>query len=142
METSTQIELNKKVCHRFFQELHNNQNLEIIDALVDPNVISHDPFPGQAPGADGLKNTMRMFREAFPDLHIEISDMMAEDDRVMTRLRVSGTHRGVFLEAAPTYNAVTYDEIIVMRLANGKIVEHWAVADALSLMQGIGAVPQ
>jgi steroid delta-isomerase-like uncharacterized protein len=142
MGTSTQLELNKEICHRFFQELHNNQNLEIIDALVDRNVISHDPFPGQAPGADGLKNTMRMFREAFPDLHVEIRDMLAEDDRVMSRLRVSGTHRGTFFDTPPTGNTVTYDEVVVLRLSNGKIVEHWAVADALSLMQGIGAVVQ
>ena len=142
MEISKQLEANKAICQRFFQELHNNQNLEIIDALVDHDVISHDPFPGQAAGANGLKNTMRMFREAFPDLHVEILDMLAEGDRVMSRLRVSGTHRGAFLDMSPTGNAVTYDEVIILRLANGKIVEHWAVADALSLMQGIGAGAQ
>jgi predicted ester cyclase len=142
MEMSNQIDLNKRVCQRFFQELHNHHNLEIIDELVDRNVISHDPFPGQAPGADGLKDTIRMFQEAFPDLHVEITDMLAENDRVMTRLKVIGTHSGNFLDAAPTYNTVTYDEVIILRLANGKIVEHWAVADALSLMQGVGAVAQ
>jgi predicted ester cyclase len=83
---------------------------------------------------------MRMFWEAFPDLHIEILDMLAENDRVMTRLTVSGSHHGFFLDASPTHNTVTYDEIVVLRLVNGKIVEHWAVADALSLMQGVGAM--
>jgi hypothetical protein len=140
METSTQTENNKKICHRFFEELHNNHNLKIIDELVDKAVVSHDPFPGQAPGADGLKETIQMFQNAFPDLHVEIRDMLAEGNRVMTRLSVRGTHAGPFLDATPTHNPVAYDEIIILRLANGKIVEHWAVADALALMQGIGAV--
>lgn len=140
MGTTTQTEANKAACRHFFRELHNNHNLEIIDELVDPNVVSHDPFPGQVPGSEGLKNTMRMFWEAFPDLRIEIRDMLAENDRVMTRLTATGTHRGTFVNAAPTHNTVAYDEVIVLRLANGKIVEHWAVADALSLMQGVGAV--
>jgi steroid delta-isomerase-like uncharacterized protein len=140
METSKLIEQNKRICRRFFEELHNNHNLDIIEELVERDVISHDPFPGQAKGSEGLKNTMQMFQEAFPDLHVEIRDMLAENDRVMTRLTVSGTHSGTFLEFAPTDNKVQYDEVIVLRLANEKIVEHWAVADALSLMQGIGAV--
>jgi predicted ester cyclase len=140
METLKQIELNKKICRYFFYELHNRRNLKVIDDLVDDNVISHDPFPGQMPGAYGLKNTMQMFREAFPDLYIEIKDMLAENDRVMTRLCVSGTHSGTFMDIAPTHNTISYDEIIVLRLTNGKIVEHWAIADALTLMLGIGAV--
>jgi predicted ester cyclase len=140
MNSSTQTELNKWMCRRFFQELHNNRNLSIIDELVDRNVVSHDPFPGQEPGREGLKNTIRIFHDAFPDLHVEIRDMLAENDRVMTRLRISGTHEGTFMDATPTHNAVIYDEMIVLRVDHGKIVEHWAVADALPLMQGIGMV--
>jgi predicted ester cyclase len=142
MENFDPVSTNKEICERFFLELHNKNNYNIIDELVDPYVISHDPFPGQAPGAIGLKDTMRMFREAFPDLHVIIKDMLGEGDRVMTRLTVTGTHDGKFMGASPTHNEITYDEVIVLRIANGKIVEHWAVADALSLMQGIGAMAE
>jgi predicted ester cyclase len=140
MAASKQTEQNKEICRRFFEELHNQHNVTIIDELVAPDVVSHDPFPGQLPGSEGLKNTMQMFWTGLPDLHVEIKDMLAENDRVMTRLNVKGTHTGTFLESAPTNNAVMYDEVIILRIANGKIVEHWAVADALSLMQGVGAV--
>jgi predicted ester cyclase len=138
MNTSTQSELNKWMCRRFFQELHNNRNLAIIEELVDRNVVSHDPFPGQKPGRDGMRDTITLFHDAFPDMHVEIRDMLAENDRVMTRLRISGTHEGSFMEAMPTHNAVIYEEVIILRIDHGKIVEHWAVADTLSLMQGIG----
>jgi steroid delta-isomerase-like uncharacterized protein len=140
MAASKQTEQNKEICRRFFEELHNQHNVSIIDELVAHDVVSHDPFPGQLPGSEGLKNTMHMFWTGLPDLHVEIKDMLAEDDRVMTRLAVKGTHTGTFLESVPTNNSVMYDEVIILRITNGKIVEHWAVADALSLMQGVGAV--
>jgi steroid delta-isomerase-like uncharacterized protein len=135
------LTFNKNLCREFFNELHNNKNLEIIDRLVDPDVVSHDPFPGQAAGAKGLRDTMQLFRAAFPDLTVRINDMMAEDDKVMTKLTVNGTHLGTFMGMAPSKNKIEYEEVIILRIANGKITEHWAVADALSLMQQIGAVP-
>jgi steroid delta-isomerase-like uncharacterized protein len=133
---------NKKICQRFFEELHNQNNPDIINDLVSPDVYSHDPFPGQKPGAIGLKETTELFRKAFPDLQVKINDMIAEDNKVMSKLTVTGTHMGEFMGFAPTHNEISYEEVIVLRLENGKIVEHWAVADALSLMQQLGAIPK
>jgi steroid delta-isomerase-like uncharacterized protein len=136
------LNLNKSVCKRFFEELHNKGNLEIIYELVDPNVVSHDPFPGQAQGAQGLKETMKIFRTAFPDLRVEVNDTIAEGDKVMNKFTVTGTHKGEFMNMAPTGKKISYEEVVILRLENGKIVEHWAVADALALMQQIGAIPE
>ena len=133
--------LNKSLCRTFFEELHNKQNLEIIDRLVDPNVVSHDPFPNQAEGSKGFRDTMQLFRSAFPDMSAKINDMIAENDKVMTKLTVYGTHLGEFMGIGPTKNKIEYEEVIILRIADGKIVEHWAVADALSLMQQVGAIP-
>lgn len=133
--------LNKRLCRTFFDELHNKQNLEIIDRLVDPNVVSHDPFPNQAEGSKGFRDTMQLFRSAFPDMSAKINDMIAENDKVMTKLTVYGTHLGEFMGIGPTKNKIEYEEVIILRIADGKIVEHWAVADALSLMQQVGAIP-
>ena len=138
MET---IVFNKSLCRTFFEELHNKQNPGIIDQLVDPNVLSHDPFPNQAEGSRGFRETMQLFRSAFPDMTAKINDMIAENDKVMTKITVHGTHLGEFMGIAASHNKIEYEEIIILRIANGKIVEHWAVADALSLMQQIGAIP-
>ena len=69
-----------------------------------------------------------------------MNDMIAEGDKVMCKFSVKGTHNGEFMGVPATGNQVLYEEVIIVRFENGKIVEHWAVADALSLLQQIAAV--
>ena len=134
------IEGNKEICRRFFDQVHNKHNLHVIDELVAADVVSHSPFPGQKPGAAGVRETMATFLGAFPDLSIEMTHLIAEADKVVAHFTVSGTHRGELMGKQPTDRRVSYEEVIVLRLRDGRIVEHWAVADALSLMRGIGAI--
>jgi predicted ester cyclase len=68
-------------------------------------------------------------------------DIIAEGDKVVGRFTVTGTHKGKFMDFEPTGNAFTYDEMVIVRFKDGKIVEHWAVTDVLSMMQQIGAIP-
>jgi predicted ester cyclase len=134
-------ERNQQICRRFFEEVLNQAHFEVIDEVVAPEVVSHSPWPGQRPGAEGLKDTMKLFRRVFPDLAIETVHLLAAQDKVMGYFRVSGTHQGEMMGIAPTGAKVSYEEAIVLRLQDGRIVEHWAVADALTLMRQIGAIP-
>ncbi len=77
----------------------------------------------------------RVLTEAFPDLHIDIEDLIAERDRVATRLSFSGTHLGDFRGIAPTERSVLFTATRIYRLADGKIAETWANQDALGLLQ-------
>lgn len=129
---------NKQICKRFFDELHDKGNFDIIDELVHPNVISHDPFPGQPEGSDGVRSTMKIFRTAFPDLKLIHNDMISEDDRVMIKFTATGTHQAEFMHIPPTGNKIAYEEVVILRLKDGKITEHWAVADAMALLQQLG----
>jgi steroid delta-isomerase-like uncharacterized protein len=131
-------EQNKQICKRFFDELHDKGNFDIIDELVDPHVVSHDPFPGQPEGSEGVRHTMKIFRTAFPDLRLVHNDMIAEGDKVMIKFTVTGTHKSEFMQIPATGNKIAYEEVVILRLKNGKIVEHWAVADAMALMQQLG----
>lgn len=131
---------NKTICLTFCDELHNKDNIDVIDTYVSEDIVSHDPMPGQKPGVEGVKDTMRLFRQAFPDKHIKITDSMAENDKVMIKLTCFGTHKGEFMGMPATNNPIEYDEVLIFRLRDGKIVEHWAVADALGLMQQVGMV--
>lgn len=131
---------NKALCLTFLDEVHNKHNLDAIDTYVSKDVVSHDPMPGQRPGSDGVKDTMELFHKAFPDKHITVNDSMAEGNKVMVKLTCFGTHSGEFMGMPATGNPIEYEEVLIFRLKDGKIVEHWAVADALSLMQQTGAV--
>lgn len=138
MDNVTITKKNKEICKRFFDELHDKGNFDIIDELVHPNVISHDPFPGQPEGSEGVRQTMKIFRKAFPDLKLEHNDMIAEDDRVMIKFTATGTHHSTFMHIPATGNKIAYEEVVILRLKDGKITEHWAVADAMALLQQLG----
>jgi steroid delta-isomerase-like uncharacterized protein len=139
---SSITDTNKAICREFLDELHNKGNFDVIDKYVDTDVVSHDPFPGQAPGSAGVKQTMELFRSAFPDKQITFNDLIGEGDKVMIKVTVTGTHQGEFMGIPATGNKISYEEVLILRLQDGKIVEHWAVADALALMQQIGAIKQ
>jgi len=133
-------EQNKTVFRRIVEEVFNQGKLATADEL-GTEYMEHSPAPGQAPGIDGFKQMVQMFRGAFPDLRITIEDLIAEGDRVVGRMTTSGTHRGEFMGLAPTGKRFTISEIHILRFANGKILEHWGVADDLGMMQQLGAVP-
>jgi predicted ester cyclase len=109
----------------------------LVDETVSPDVISHDAFPGQATGPEGLKQTFAMFHQAFPDLHAKEQVVVADGDLVAARFLVTGTHKGDFMGQAATGNPVSYIEAVFVRFRDGKIVEHWAVADVTALMAAI-----
>ena len=104
-------------------------------------MIEHSPLPGQAPGAEGLKQIMGMFFAAFPDLHGTIEDEITEGDKLVQRMTSRGTHKGDFMGIAPTGKQVTFTEMHIIRIVNGKAVEHWSEADQLGMMQQLGVVP-
>ena len=83
---------------------------------------------------------MRLIRDAFPDFHNRIDDLVAEDDKVVARLTFTGTHLGHLLGHAATGRTVTYSGAAFFEMANGKIRRVWVLGDALSLMRQIGAV--
>jgi hypothetical protein len=81
------------------------------------------------------------FGAAFPDFHAEIHWQAADGELVTTYKTYHGTHQGTFLGVAPTGRTIQFDTVNVMRVRNGKITEHWGVANLFSLMQQLGAWP-
>jgi predicted ester cyclase len=128
----------RAVYQGFVADLLNAGRFELAEQYLDPVVVSHNPFPGQAPGAEGFVAALRAFRTAFPDLTVRATHYVAEGDKVVGRFEVRGTHQGEFMGLAPTGRAIHYEEIAIVRLAGGRIVEHWAVADALAILQQLG----
>ena len=88
-----------------------------------------------------LKHHIAFYEAAFPNYELIAEDMIAEGDKVVVRSTFRGTHKGDLMGIAPTGKQVTMPLILIYRLANDKIVEHWMQADALGMMQQLGVIP-
>ena len=82
-----------------------------------------------------------MLRNAFPDMHAVIHDQIAEGDKVVTRKSLRCTHLGDFIGIAPTGKAVSIEVIDILRLVDGKIIEHWNTVDLFGLLHQLGVMP-
>jgi len=134
-------ERNIALGRRYFEEVWNRGDLDALDRLLAPGYVNHTPSrPDPPPGPAGLKPIVSAIRRAFPDLHYEIRDIVATDDTVVMRVRMTGTHRGDLFGLAPTGKRISVDQINIERIRAGRIVEHWRVTDELSLMKQLDAV--
>jgi predicted ester cyclase len=131
----------KALRHRFNEEVDRHHNIDAIDELVSPDFIDHVSVPGLPSGVEGLKQRHAALFVAFPDFEIFIAEMIAEGDKVVAPLTVTGTHRAELFGIAPTGRTMSYEGIDIMRVTNGLIVEHWAAFDHLALMQQLGIIP-
>jgi predicted ester cyclase len=83
-----------------------------------------------------------MFRRAFPDSYFNVEDMIAEGEKVVTRKTFHGTHEGELMGIPPTGRRVSMGLIDIVRIADGRVMEHWSVGDNLGMMQQLGIIPQ
>ncbi len=134
------IQENKAVVRRFVQEVQNQRNLDVVDELVHPDFVDHSG-PPEAQGIEGVKASHKMLFSAFPDLNVTIQQQLAEDDQVLTYKTFHGTHLGAFMGIPATGRQISFDLMDIMTVHDSKIAEHWKVADFLSLMQQLGAMP-
>jgi predicted ester cyclase len=137
------LDENKDVVRRFFAEVINAPNPDQADGFVTANYIEHQRLPG-AEGRQGIeiaKAFLAMMRVAFPDYRFALEDLIAEGDKVVARLTVSGTHLGEMMGLAPTRQQIQISGIEVFRLEAGKLAEHWATFDTLGMLQQVGLRP-
>jgi len=125
----------KTIYLKFVDEVLNGGNFSIAAEFLAPDVKTHNGFPDQEPGLMGFISALKAFHGAFPDIRAKVTHAVAEGEMVVGRFEVTGTHRGPFLGMPATGRKVHYEEIAIVRLADGKIAEHWSVADALAILQ-------
>jgi steroid delta-isomerase-like uncharacterized protein len=128
----------KAVVRRNTEEVQGRGNFELFEELFSDDFLDHTPQPGGTPDKAGARNLYRRLRAAFPDFHAEIHWQRADGDVVTTYKTYHGTHNGEFLGIAPTGRKVQFETVDAMRVQNGKITEHWGVANLFSLMQQLG----
>jgi steroid delta-isomerase-like uncharacterized protein len=135
------VEQNKALMRRFYDEVVNRGNLNMIDELVSPDFVDHEAFPGLPAGREGVKQFFSMLRAAFPDLRMNVDDLIAEGDKAVARGTMTGTHQGEFAGIAATGKTVSVPTIDIARFAHGKLAEHWGVTDTMSMAEQLGALP-
>jgi steroid delta-isomerase-like uncharacterized protein len=129
---------NREIYRRMIEAINRNEP-RALDDLMWPDIVDHYPFPGQAPGLDGIKQWMSGVRDAFPDLDASIEDVVAEDDRVAARVTWRGTHRGEFVGIPPTGKPVAFPSFHLVRFSEGRAVEWWGLPDLLGALRQLGA---
>ena len=138
MSDATLSEVAKSVVRRNTEEVQGKGNFDVFEELFADDFVDHTPQPNATPDKAGVRKLYTYMRAAFPDFHAEIHWQLADADRVTTYKTYYGTHEGALLGVAPTHRRVQFETVDVMRVQNGKITDHWGVANLLSLMQQIG----
>ena len=136
------IEQNKALVRRLVEEVVNQGNMSVIDELFAPDFVEHEKLPPEIPpGREAPKIMFTMLRSAFPDFKATIEHLIAEGDLVVVSMTWRGTQKGEFMGMPPTGKSISIEVIDIIRLAEGKFVEHWGIMDSMGMMQQLGAMP-
>ncbi len=134
-------ETNKATVRRYYEQVYNQGNSNLLEELVSEDYVEHSPFPGHGQGAAGLKQRVETLQNAFR-ANFTIEDMIAEGDKVVVRWTNRVVHRGEFMGIPPTGKSATISGIDIHVLRNGKMAEHWDQVDIIGLLQQLGVLPQ
>jgi predicted ester cyclase len=127
------------VARRLIEEGFNRGDLAVAEELTARDLVEHQDFgPGHATGADGVKAVIQSLRRAFSDFHLEIEDLVVDGELVWLRMTGTGTHDGPFMGHQPTGKRMRTPVFDVLRIVDGRMVEHWGVPDRLGALFQLG----
>jgi len=132
-------EENKAIVRGFFKQVWNEGRLDRFEEYIAQDVVPHTG-PTDT-DAESMKQSLAMIRDVLPDIHIALDTELAEEDKVVTRFTISGTHQGELLGIPATGKRAVWSGITIFRLAGGKIVEFWTEVDNMGMMQQLGVIP-
>ncbi|HEX3302902.1 MAG TPA: ester cyclase [Thermomicrobiales bacterium] len=131
---------NKEIVRRFVEEVVNRGRADLINDLVAADYVFHCP-DGDLYGPLGARLNVEELWLAFPDLHMDLTDLVGEGNLVARRFVLRGVHLGPFLGLRPTEDDVSIPGIALDRLANGRIAESWIAFNTLGLVHAGMSVP-
>ena len=132
---------NIAAARRVIEEAFNQGNVEVLDEVCADSYVDHDPLLGDQ-DRDAAKQSIATYREAFPDLHFEIDDIFAADDKVVMRWTGTGTFENELMGLQPNHDpGQPIHGIGIDRFEDGKVAESWSQWDTLQFMKDVGAIP-
>ena len=132
---------NRALIQRFYDEGWNGNNLDVYDELVTDDFVDHQAIPGLPAGREGFKQLNVMFKSAFPDVWVDVDNIVAEDDKVACRWTSTGTHTGELFGIPATNRKVSVTATVWYRVENGRLAEGWINRDDVGLMRQLGVIP-
>ena len=132
------------LCHFMVEKVFNDGDLELLDLLMAPDAINHELEifgPSAARGPEAVRQFVRVFRSAFPDLRVTVIDQIGDGDRVATRWRMEGTQKNRLMGIEASHRSINIEGIRIDRIVNGRIVETWNRWDTLEMLRQLGSVP-
>ncbi len=132
-----------QLVRRWIEEGWNQGNAEIASEIFAHDYVHHEAVtPDVNVGIEQIRRNIRIYRGAFPDLHTTILEQFTSGDRVATRWRADGTHKGELFGLAPTGKTMSVHGMVTSRVVHGRIVEEWDLLDNLGLLTQLGAVEE
>ena len=113
-----------------------------MESLIADDFVDNDAMPGMAPGRQGMIDMMGMFVGAFPDLNVVVEHWVAEGDLGVGVMTTKGTQNGEFMGMPASGKKFSVREMHMVRVANGKMAEHWGLSNEMSMMQQLGLMPE
>jgi predicted ester cyclase len=135
---TTSNETIERITHALIERGFNHGDFGGLEAVVAPDMIEHQD--GASSGIDGVRALITELRTSIPDLHLELQDSATVGDTTWLRFRSTGTNDGPMFGRPPTGRPIDITVMDVVRVVDGKIVEHWGVADRLAVLKQIGAM--
>ncbi len=136
------VENIKARARRTWEEIFPACDVDALAEVVDPDVVAHGARPGEPAGFEGVKQTMLWLGRVFSDQRWDIRHVVAEDDTVVVHATHHARHTGELMGLPPTGREVAYDYVHILRIRDGKAVEHWSVRDDMTLMRQLGVMPE
>ena len=132
---------NKEVMQRFYDEVVNGRNLELIDELLREDFVEHEHLEGRPQTREGVKLFFGDLQSAFPDLTFIVEAILAEGDIAAARVRIRGTHTGAEIMGIPASGrSIDFEAMDMIQFDDGVATAHWGVSDVMTLMQQLGAI--
>jgi steroid delta-isomerase-like uncharacterized protein len=122
------------------EALFNRGELDRVEEFVTPDFVNHEAWPGEDPGYEGFRLRLRRLRDAFPDFHMRVDQVIAEGDLVAYRATVTGTHRGEILGIPATNRSFSVQHMHFLRMRDCRASEHWATRDDLGMLRQLGVI--
>ena len=139
---SLTVEEKRHVVQRISREVFGEGKLEVVDELIAPDFLDHDPLPGLPADREGLKTAVTLFRTAFPDFDVNLAHSLVDGDSVVDHITATGTQQGEFMGIPPTGKRIHTAVIVISRLdEQGRIKERWQRFGAMALLQQLGVIP-